>query len=368
MKIRYAGILAMVPALSACIELGSHWSDETQALYVDYYKAACSDDDAELCFRVRESESDSWEIAEDARLSGFDGFEWGSRYTLTVTTSFDSDGNPSAYAFESIDASTVMAEGSRSFSLTLYSASGVLVQLSDSVWQLGSDISFDCLNSCNAIASAVSSQEVLQLEFSAAHNAITLSSFICSASETDFDSECEGETAVSWYVAPVQSDCGFADAQMCLLYKVNSSDDYELLALEDDISDFEPAWGSRYYIDVISTVSSGGNIVAATLETDDASPDDYSGSSYSYSIIVRGSELTELTSGNWSGYDDMPELDCDQYSQCSELSSYVSDDQWLLLQGFNDTEFVITDIVCHDDVLSDFRDCVDDEDDVNWNI
>lgn len=364
---RIATVLFLVPTLSACIELGSHWSDQEETLYVDYYQVPCDDDSTSLCFRTRESESDSWAVA-DAALSGFSAYEWGNRYTLTVVTSFDDDGNADNYEYKSIDATVVVADGSNDFSLTLYSATGILAQLSDTQWQIGSDVTFDCASDCDAIESAVADQQVLQLEFSAAADVVTLNGLICSASETDFDSSCDGESSVSWYIAPVQSDCGFADAQMCLLYKVNSSDEYELLALADDIEDFTPEWGYRYHIDVISTVSSGGNLTSAVLEDDDSSPDDYSGSSYSYQVIIRGSELAELSDGRWSGYDDSVDFDCSQYSQCSDLDDYVSDDQWLLLEGFVEDDFVITEIICHDDVVSDFRDCVDDDGDVNWNI
>ncbi|WP_430461909.1 hypothetical protein ACQUQU_03715 [Thalassolituus sp. LLYu03] len=367
MKLRYLWPLLLAPVISGCPQLGQHWDDQEETLYVDYYKVPCDTDSSDLCFRTRESESDSWAVS-DAELTGFSSYSWGSRYTLTVTTSFDSNGDPTTYSFASVEAETAMADGSNAFALTLYSSSGVLVPLSDSEWQIGGDVTFDCSTSCTAIENAVDDQQVLQLEFEASGGTVTLSSFICSASEEDFDSECEGESTVSWYVAAFQSDCGLADAQMCLLFKVNSSDDYELLALTGDIEDFSPEWGLKYQIDVVRTVSSGGVITAAVLDADDSSPDDRTGSSYPFYTLVRGAELSENSDGTFAGYDSMPALDCSQYSLCTKLGDYVDDDQWLLLKAYVDDDLIITSIVCHDDVLSDFRECVDDVDDVNWNI
>lgn len=367
MKLRYLWLVLLLPALTGCLELGRHWDDEQETLYVDYYKVPCDDDDTDLCFRTRESESDSWEVS-DAGLSGFSSYEWGNRYTITVTTSFDDDGDPESYSFDSVDSTVVMADGSNSFSLSLYSSSGILVPLSDTEWQIGGDITFTCDSYCDAISSAVDDSQVLQLEYTATGNVVTLSTFICAASEEDFDSACEGESSVSWYIAPVQSECGLADAQMCLLFKVNSSDDYELLPLPDGIEDFTPEWGYQYHIDVLRTVSSGGTITAAELEDDDSSPDDRTGSSYTYKIILRGSELSENNDGTFSAYGDTPDLDCSQYSVCNSLGNYVDDDKWLLLKVYVDGDLVVRSIVCHDDSLDDFRDCVDDDSDVNWNI
>lgn len=364
---RYIWPVLLVPALTGCPQLGQHWDDQQETLYVDYYKTPCDNDSSDLCFRTRENESNSWKVA-DAPLNGFSAFEWGNRYRLSVITSFNSSGNPTRYQYDSTTSTTAVASGSNTFSLTLYSSSGVLVPQSDSTWQIGGEISFDCGNYCQTIKAAVDDQQVLQLEFTASAGALTLSSFICSASESSFSSNCEGQSSVSWYIAPFRSDCGTADAQMCLLYKVNASDDYELLNLSGGIDGFSPEWGSEYRIEVTSTVSSGGSITSAVLDTNDSSPDDRSGSTYPFWFIVRGASLSENSNGTWAGYDDMPALDCSQYSLCSKISTYAGDDEWLLLKGYLDSDIIVTTVECHDATLSDFRSCVDDVGDVNWNI
>ena len=362
-------LLAVCGALSGCLDLGRSWSDTTETRLVDFYKQPCDDDSALLCFRVREDTGDSWELLdEDVSFEGFSEYTWGYRYEVEVVVSHDDDGNPDSYQFSQVISQEEITDAERNFSLSLYSNSGILYAEDDATWNMGGDVSFDCGSSCSDLTTAVGSGQVLELGFAATDGVLTLESFICSADEDDYASECEGVSTASWRVAWYQTDCGLADPHMCLLYKVNSSDNYEMLKLEDGITDFTPVWGEEADIEVTKTVSNGGNITAVELDTDDSSPSDRSGSSYTFYTIVRGSELGSSSSGLISLYDGAPDLDCSSYNLCDRLDGYIDDEQWLLLYGYYDGELVVRTVVCHDEDIDDFRSCVDDEDDVHWGI
>ncbi|MCY0967134.1 hypothetical protein [Parathalassolituus penaei] len=371
MKYRITGLLLLlsVSLLSGCIELGRSWSDTTETRLVDFYKEPCDDDANTLCFRVREETGDSWELLdEDVSFDGFTDYQWGYRYEVEVVVSHDDDGDPTGYTFSQVVTQESITDAERSISMNLYSDTGILYAEDDSTWSLGGDISFACGDSCSDLTTAVTNGQVLELEFSATDGVLTLESFICSADEDDFASVCSGESSASWRVAWFQSDCGLADAHMCLLYKVNSSDDYELLKLADGITDFTPVWGEQADIDVTKTVSNGGNITAVVLDTDDSSPDDRTGSSYPFYMIVRGSELDSSSNGLITLYDGAPDLDCSSYNLCSRINGYIDDEQWMLIYGYYDGDVVVRTVVCHSDDIDSFRSCVDDEDDVNWGI
>ena len=117
------------------------------------------------------------------------------------------------------------------------------------------------------------------------------------------------------------------------------------------------------------TRSSSGTITAASLVTDDSSPVDYTGSSYTYKIILLGSALANDSSGVITLYDGAQELNCSQYSQCSDLNTAIDNDEWILVKVFTDgSEVVATDVVCSNDNIDDFNSCVADENDVTWSI
>ncbi|MDP2506426.1 hypothetical protein [Oceanobacter sp. 3_MG-2023] len=360
----------MALALSGCLELGRTWDDQVETRLVDYYKEQCDSDSTSLCFRIREDSSDSWEVVEES-FSGFDDFVWGNRYEVYVTVSFDDDGDPSSYVFNSIISTEAVDDSEDTFSISLYTDVGILYELDDATWELASEIDFACNEACDDLTAAVANSYVTQLEFSVDdEGTIALEYVLCSAAEDDFDSTCEGDSDASWYIGWFQSDCGLADAAMCLLYKVNSSDEYELLQLEDDIDGFTPVWGERPYIDVVVTTSDGGSITAVELDEDDSSPDDRIGSSYDFKMIVRGSELSESSGGSIDLYDSAPDLDCSSFSQCSDLNDAIDDDDWMLIEGYYDgIDIVVTDLECSRSSLSSFRsNCTDDDDDVNWGI
>ena len=363
-----------VLVLSGCIELGQEWSDKHEIREVDYYKEQCDNDSSELCFRIREDSSDSWEVVEEP-FTGFDDYVWGQRHDVDVQVSFNDDGSTSSYVVTGLNASETVDSSEDTFAINLYTQAGILVQNNDTNWQLGGEISFDCGVACDALEKAVANQYATRLEFVLTDGdvpGIELNSVICASSEDDFSSDCEGESKVSWIIGWFQSDCGLAEASMCLVYKVNSSDDFELLQLEDGIDGFTPEWGSQYSIDVIKTVSDGGNITKVTLEDDDSNPDSYVGSSNDFRMILRGSELKDPDSNNLvTIYDADIDLDCT--GACSDFSG-LEDDEWMLVRVYVDGEELRlyntgSDSICIDDSLADFRDnCIDDHDDVTWGI
>ena len=363
--------------LTGCPELGSHYGDESETLLVVHYKVQCDKDESRLCFRVREETTDDWEVFEEDFI-GFSEFEWGYRYELTVNTSFDRDGHPESYELESVNQKDPVTAENETFSLTLYSDTGILQSLDDDTWSLNGDVSFACAPFCTDIQTSVSNGYVLQLEFTAREGALTLDSFICSSDEDGFSSECAGESEERWYIAHFLSDCGASEPTLCYLYKVNDSDEYELLPLEDGIEGFTYGWGSRYDIRVTKTVSAAGNITAADLLEDDSAPESRIGSNYTFLFVVNGEAVDDSSGGSFTMYDSAESFDCASYSQCSQIDEYILDDEdnhqpeWLLLKGYVDTaDVVIVDIICHEEDLDDFRDCVADEDeeeDIYWGI
>ncbi len=367
MKTLWISALACL-TLTGCPELGQEWSDKEETLLVDYYKVQCDKNDDHLCFRIRSSSSDSWKTA-SVPLTGFSSFSWGNRYTIKVNTSFNSSGKDNHYEFRSVEATTAVPPADEAFALTLYSRAGVLTPLDDAAWSLGDEITFACGSYCAQIKSAVDEQYALQLEFTASAGSVTLTSLLCSASETDFSSDCSGESTVSWTVAHFQSECGLAEAAMCLLYRVNSSDDFSLLQLSGDISNFTPVLGQQYDLKVVKTLSSTGGISNAVLKENDSSPDDKASSTYPFKFILRGSVLAASRAGIIAGYDGAANMDCSSNSLCSNLDNYIDNDQWLLLKGYVDgDQILLQEIICHDDVLANFKDCVAGENNVTWSF
>ncbi|MAD45140.1 MAG: hypothetical protein CMI02_00920 [Oceanospirillaceae bacterium] len=370
-------VLLTTLVLSGCPELGRHWSDQTETLYVDSYKVQCDDNASTLCFRVREDSSDSWETAPQD-FTGFSSFEWGYRYTVEVETSFDNHGDPESYDFKSVIDRDPVTSDEASVILTLYTDTGILQQLSDTEWSLSGDVSFTCETFCSDLLTAVNNSYVTQLEFNVQENTVTLSAFICAAAEDDFQSECAGESEEDWYIAHFMSECGYSEPQLCYLYKLNEGADYELLPLDDGISDFEYEWGSRYDIRVNKTQSAAGNLQAAELIEENTSPESRIGSSYSFLFIVDGEAVNRSSGGSLTMYDLSETFDCGSYSLCQDINDYIEDNgdyhqpEYMLLRAYVDAgDVVILDVVCHDESRTDFRQCVTDEDepeDINWNI
>lgn len=363
---RYGLLTLSVVLLSGCLDLGPSWSDKDETRQVDYYKAQCDQNSPNLCFRIRKSSSDSWKVVEEP-FNGFGDYVWGKRHNVDVTIAFNDNGSVRDYRVTNLNSSTDITDSEKTFAMNLYTDTGILVQNNDTNWQLGGEIAFDCRTACDALATAVSNQYATRLEFNVTDTGIDLNQVICASAESDFNSSCEGESKTSWRVGWFQSDCGLVDAALCLVYKVNNSDDYELLQLEEGISGFSPEWGNRYDIDVTVTVSNGGNITAVKLDENDSNPDARQGSTYPFKMIVRGSSLEQSDSGLVDLYDTTLELNCS--GLCSTLDNHIDDDEWLLLQVYVDGEQLrLNSIECNDDSLADFRQCVEKEDDISWEI
>ncbi len=371
-NLRFFWLSCLFLSLSAC-QLGIHKDDETISLQVDYYKEQCDDDSAALCYRIREDEDDDWKIW-TGPFNDFENYQWGYVYTLKVVVSYKSGGSvPSAYRYESTTETETVTGSDQYLNLDLHTDTGILAQLTDSLWNMGNEVDFTCGDDCEDLSALVAEQQIGSLEFRAAEGELTLTGVLCSTGDDDdFDSNCSGKSTENWYMAQFLSDCGFTSAALCLLYRVTESDPFELLPLEDGIDDFTLSWGTRYDIDVIKTVSGGGNITQAEL-TDENTSTAAVGSAWDFLFVVRGDALDTSSDGLIDLYDSNVSLDCTSYSLCSELNRNIEDDEYLLLQGYveSTTVTVITDIICGDATYGVFTSCVDNQDvddNFNWPI
>ncbi|WP_419811406.1 hypothetical protein [Bacterioplanoides sp.] len=377
--------LLLTITLSGC-ELGVSYSDQDERIDVSYFKQQCDDASSRLCFRVKEEGSSSdYETFEN--LNGFSSYQWGNDYTINVETSFDDSGDASSYRF--LSEQTVTAN-TNAFSLTLYSQAGILsAENSDNTsWSLGGEISFSTTAEQGSdIDRAIAAGQVLQLEFTASDNVLTYSSLLCAAAEDDFAENCEGISNDDWTIRHFQSDCNYTEARLCLVYRADSSDDWELLqTTSSDISDFTPQWGQEYDIEVVKTLSAGGQLISARLEENDANPESFTGSSNNFLFVLNARDLADADSDNKIVlYDGGQTLFCD--TLCDELAEAKDDEHMLLLDGYvevvgagsnsddqNSTdgqsnpevEIIVSAIVCNENIGSDFDDCVADEDDIDW--
>ena len=362
---------ALLP-LSAC-KLGIHNDDETVTLQVDSYKQQCDDDSANLCFRIRDDENDDWRLW-TGPFTEFDGYQWGYIYTLNVVVSYQSGGDaPESYRYESTVRRDSVTGNDQSFTLDLYTDTGILAQISTDTWNIGNEQDFSCADDCDDIAAVVAEQQIGSFEFRAVEGELTLTSVLCSTGDTDeFNDDCSGKSTENWFTAQFLSDCGFTVPQLCLLYRVNESDPFELLQLEDGIEGFTPAWGSREDIDVVRTISGGGNITAVELDSENTSSSAL-GSAWSFLFIVRGEALDSSSNGQIGLYDSNITLDCASFSLCDRLDNRIRDEEYLLLEAYVESAdvTVITGIVCDDSTYGVFADCVaeqDTDDDFNWPI
>ena len=358
--------------LSAC-KLGIHKDDETIDLQVDSYKEQCNEDSASLCFRIRESEDDEWEVW-TGPFNDFEEYQWGYIYTLKVVVSYQSGGSaPSSYRHESTTERETVTGSDQYFTLDLHTDTGVVAQITDSLWDMGNEIEFTCNEECDDLSAVVAEQQIGSFEFRAVEGDLTLTGVLCSTGDDDeFSDNCSGKSTENWFVAQFLSDCGFTEPALCLLYRVNESDPFELLPLEDGIDDFTLTWGTRYDLDVIKTVSGGGNLTAAEL-TDENTSTSAIGSAWDFLSVVRGDALDTSSDGLIDLYDSNVSLDCQTFSLCSKLNRHIDDNEYLLLQGYveSSTVTVISSIVCDDATYGVFSACVEDQDvddDFNWPI
>ena len=368
-------LLPLPILLSGCPELGQHWDDKNQQIEVDFYRQPCSNTETTLCYRVRDSDQESF-VSSQASWSGFTTYEWGNRYQLDVLTSFDNQGKPNLYDVQNIVSTTDMS--SEAFALTLYSRSGILQPAGAGQWLLGSEITLNCADTCAELTAAVNAAEVVRLELSESAGELQVSRLLCRSAEDEVAENCDGESEQDWQVASFMSECGLAEASMCLLYRTDRSSAFELLRLENGISGFSFGWGSRFDLEVRQRLSNAGMLESATLITADDDPESFSGSSNSFLFILRGSALTSSSAGLITLYGGagvaqsaMPGLDCEINSLCQTLNGYIANEEYLLLRAYKDetqNRLVLSDIACHNVNLTSFRSCVDDNSDVNWSI
>lgn len=363
--LRFFLLFIMFFCLPACIELGSHYSDRRQSIEVDYFLQQCADDSPQLCFRIRSSASDDWRVTQS--LDGFDGYQWGKRYELEVDTRFDSKGKAASYQYHSTRSETLLSDP---FTLTLHTVTGVISRGSGDRWLLEGGQSFTCSgDQCSSIQSAVSNQQVLQLEMKADKNRLALSLVKCQSSSTDFASQCEGVSASRWQIAHFQSDCNRTSPQLCSLYRINNSDRWELLPTQSsDIEGFTPEWGKEYRIDISKTLSSGGRLTKAELKKQDIQPVDKTGSSSPFKFILQASFLKASDFNNRiTLYDGGAIMNCDR--QCQSINLAITQRHLLLLNAYIDSnkEVVVTAVECNALPGTAFDTCVKDKhEDVHW--
>lgn len=359
--------------LSAC-KLGIHKDDETVTLQVDSYKQQCDEDSASLCFRIRDDEDDEWRLWNDGPFENFERYEWGYLYTINAVVSYQSGGSaPASYTWQSTTTQDTVTGSDQYFTLDLHTDTGILAQITWTTWNMGGEIDFPCLDECDDLSTVVAEQQIGSFEFRADEGNLTLTGVLCSTGDdAEFSDNCSGKSTENWFVAQFLSDCGFTEPALCLLYRTLESDPYELLPLEDGIDDFTLSWGTRYDLDVIKTVSGGGNLTAAEL-TSENSTSAAIGSAWSFLMIVRGEGLDSSLDGMIDLYDSNISLDCSQYGLCGSLDNRIADEQYLLLQAYVESAqlVVITDIVCDDENYGSFSACVEEQDtdeDFNWPI
>ncbi|ASP40310.1 hypothetical protein CHH28_17215 [Bacterioplanes sanyensis] len=352
-------LLLALLLLQGC-QLGRHWSDKEETLFVDYYKVACDDDAARLCYRSREKETNAWR-EDAAELVEFDQFEWGYRYQLKVETSFNSSGKAKKYRFLNIVKQEAVNSSDNAFALKLDTSTGIVYQ-SGAQWYLDDKV-FTCNTDCTALTNIINNSLLTDLEFKAASNALTLETIKCSAGQDNYDEVCDGKSDVRWEIAHFRSDCGNADGELCLLYRLNSSDKWELLLV--DIEGFEHQWGREFEIDVVETRSSANVVTAATLKQDDAAPTDRTGSANDFYMVVQG-RLLEKSSGDKVTLYDSTDITLNCGNDCDRLDDYIGDDDWMLLKAYVDNSNLVLDsIACHAETLNLLRQC---DENVDWDF
>lgn len=365
-------LFTLLSLLAACdLELGSSFDPTTRTLYVDHYREACNESSVELCFRVRLSEEDSFAIT-NLPMTGFDSLEWGKRYTLQVEAERSDSGKDSAYRYESQDSEEVMDPASNEFVLTFNMSSGILVDNQDSSWTIAGEKSFVCEQSdCNALTTALTNSEKVQLKFSAENDELTLLAVTCQSSETDFSSECEGVGSDTWDVAHYLTDCGLHYNSWCYVYKESSqsSADWQLLGL--DITDFSFQWGEQYGIDV-TIVNKSGNLNSVTYTATNSTDT----KTDPFKLVMRtGADGLSNSDGSVISYLGL-DFDCVSNAQCSDIDNAIdratsSQERILVLQAKVVTsaeipELEIEDLIC-DAAGSEFKqECADKYDDVYW--
>lgn len=362
--------------LSACdLDLGSSYDPTTRTMYVDYYQEACSESTTTLCLRTRFDTDDAFEI-NTVPMSGFEGLQWGSRYTVQVEAERDGNGKDTSYSFEGIDKTEVIDASNNKFLLTFSMSSQILLDNQDNSWIIAVEKVFSCSEEdCVLLANSYRDQEKVQLQFSAENNELTLLEVTCQSSETDFSSDCEGIQPKIFDIAHYRSDCGLPEPGLCLIYKENkdASTDWNILPFE--ISNFSAQWGQEYQLDVQVEIQAADLKSVEFIKENDAAK---VMTDESFKMIMRTGSSGLKESGNDVVSYDGIEFNCSRFTQCNDLDAVVkqaTDDdekQYLILQATVESSgeapvIVIEDLLCNADGDDAFKtDCVSDHEDVYW--
>lgn len=352
--------------------LGPNYESTAETLYVDYYREACNDNAAEMCFRMRSSIDDVFSLSL-VENTGFDSLEWGKRYTLQVEVDYDSEGADSLYRLISVDSEEIVDASTNNFVLAFNMSSQILLDNMNNSWIIAGEDVFSCVEEdCTLLTNSYNTNEKVQLKFSAQDDQLTLLEFVCSAAENDFSSRCEGLNKTNWDIAQYQSDCGLSEPKLCLIYRENATADDDWHILPFAITDFTANWGTSYDIQ-LEVTSSGGSVRSAQWLQEN-SAEDLSDSEFNVVMRTGVQGLKKSNSGiiNYSGI----EFDCERNVQCDAINDAVdsanADSERFIallteievIEG--QTALIIKSITC-DEAFSDFQEnCLDTNEDIVW--
>lgn len=362
--------------LSACdLDLGSHYDPTVETVYVDYYREPCDDSTTELCYRIRFDTDEAFKLT-TLPTTGFDSLEWGSRYVIRAEVDYSDRGEEESYTFENIVSVEVMEPVSNDFVLTFYTSSGILQDnssdASGSSWMIAGETTFTCEETdCAAISAAFNANKLIQLNFQAENDQLTLQAVKCSASEDDFSTECEGIVDESWDIAHYKTDCGLYIPSWCHVYKdtSESSSNWHLLAV--DIEDFTYQWGTQYDVDVTVDLSAGSLSAAKLINVNDS--DEITDS---FKTVIRFDAESSDSDAGILTYQGVF-FDCDRYSLCDDIDEIIDDleeteERIVVLEGAleddgsTSTTFIVEELVCDSDSSTFKENCADSDDEVYW--
>lgn len=362
-------------ALSACdLDLGSSYDPTTRTMYVDYYQEACDESSILLCLRTRFDIEDDFEI-NTVSMSGFDGLQWGSRYTVQVEAERDGDGKDTHYSLEGIDNTVIIDASNNNFLLTFNMTSQILLDNQNSSWIIAAEKVFSCSAAdCTLLAESYRDDQKIQLSFSAENDELTLLAVKCQSSDSNFTSECEGINDAVFDVAHYQTDCGLTEPRLCLVYKeeADASTDWNVLPFE--ITGFTAQWGKQYQLNVEVKIEAK-DLKSVTFKSEETAVTDQINESFRM-VMRTGASGLEVSANDVIRYDGMT-FNCAQFSQCSDIDDAVeratdANEQLLILEAFVESSgetpvIVISDLICDEQADMFKTECVAKHDDVYWN-
>lgn len=362
-------------ALSACdLDLGSSYDPTTRTMYVDYYQEACDESSILLCLRTRFDIEDDFEI-NTVSMSGFDGLQWGSRYTVQVEAERDGDGKDTHYSLEGIDNTVIIDASNNNFLLTFNMTSQILLDNQNSSWIIAAEKVFSCSAAdCTLLAESYRDDQKIQLSFSAENDELTLLAVKCQSSDSNFTSECEGINDAVFDVAHYQTDCGLTEPRLCLVYKeeADASTDWNVLPFE--ITGFTAQWGKQYQLNVEVKIEAK-DLKSVTFKSEETAVTDQINESFRM-VMRTGASGLEVSANDVIRYDGMT-FNCAQFSKCSDIDDAVeratdANEQLLILEAFVESSgetpvIVISDLICDEQADMFKTECVAKHDDVYWN-